>query len=134
MPLWIPFCFFCYAFVYCVLVFPTSLEFIRHCLITVSIFSVVHYLTLSVASFLSLCTSSPTTSGRGFPLVALVPSWAVVTPSSSRCRVSLVLSCPGMVMRDCVSHTQSSSCLLSSSICAFLFLFLLLSLPFFLFS
>lgn len=66
--------------------------------------------------------------------------WAVVTPSSSRYCVSLVLSYPGTVMSDCASHTCSWCIFFSFHPNALSFVLLsitfssFLSLPLFIFS
>lgn len=89
--------FFCYAFIYCVLVFPTSLVHIRYCLISVFIFSVVHHyhctrrfvsfaLHLFVHNVRSRFSSRVTHVGsiRG-PLLLQVPL-AIACPSCSHIR------------------------------------------------
>lgn len=72
--------FFCYAFIYCVLVFPTSLVYIRYCLISVSIFSVVHHLPLySSIRFLRFAPLRPQRP------VAVFLSRYTLVPSVGRC-------------------------------------------------
>lgn len=72
--------FFCYAFIYCVLVFPTSLVYIRYCLISVSIFSVVHhYHCTSSIRFLRFAPLRPQRP------VAVFLSRYTLVPSVGRC-------------------------------------------------
>lgn len=134
--------FFCYAFIYCVLVFPTSLVYIRYCLISVFIFSVVHHYhcTRRFVSFALHLFVHNVRSRFSSRVTRWFHPWAVVTPSSSRYRVSLVLSYPGTVMSDCASHTCSWCIFFSSHPNALSFVLLsiafssFLSLPLFIFS